>query len=188
LEARAVGWMGISWASPPLLIAPYPRFSEGYPLVFLTGTCQYIDMVFGKFDLGLTSVSNSRYFKRSNIIWRRRKNSDGFTFTTRESVDLSVVQVHKDNNTSEPYQPTKLLMSIFKACEHLGSAHSDSWYLMQTVEIKLLDHLSEGMTLDSFAISDIVAETLKAFNTPAFLKYASFKGDLDKKQMQEILK
>jgi len=155
--------------------------------VYLTGTCQYIDMVFGKFDLSLTSVANSRYFKRSNIIWRRRKSPAGFTFTTRESVDLTVVQVHKSNATSEPYQPTKLLLSIFRACEHLGSAHSDSWYLTQTVEVKLLDHLSEGMTVDSFAISDIVAETLKAFNTTAFVKYSSFKGDFDKKQLKEML-
>jgi transcriptional regulator NrdR family protein len=155
--------------------------------VILTGTCQYIDMVFGKFDLNLTSVSNSRYFKRSNIIWRRRRNDTGFTFTTRESVDLTVVQVHKDNSTSEPYQPTKLLMSIFKACEHLGTAHSDAWYLMQTIEIKLLDHLSDNMTVDSFAIQDVTAETLKAFNTPAYVKYISFKGDIDKKEMRELL-
>ncbi len=145
-------------------------------------------MVFGKFDLSLTSVSNSRYFKRSNIIWRRRKSPVGFTFTTRESVDLTVVQVHKNNTTSEPYQPTKLLMSIFKACEHLGSAHSDSWYLMQTIEIKLLEHLPDNMTVDSFTLSDLVADTLKAFNTTAYVKYISFKGDIDKKEMREILR
>jgi len=144
-------------------------------------------MVFGKFDLSLTSVGNSRYFKRSNIIWRRRKSPAGFTFTTRESVDLTVVQVHKSNTNSEPYQPTKLLLSIFRACEHLGSSHSDSWYLAQTVEIKLLEHLSENMTIDSFTISDIVADTLKAFNTTAFVKYSSFQGDFDKKQLKEML-
>ena len=144
-------------------------------------------MVFGKFDLSATSVTNSRYFKRSNIIWRRRKTPVGFTYTTRESVDLSVVQVHKADMSSEPYQPAKLLMSIFKACEHLGSAHNDSWYLMQTIEIKLLDHLSEGMTVDSFTISDVVADTLKAFNTTAFVKYSSFKGDFDKNQIKEML-
>ncbi len=172
----------------PLLFRGCPRNNKAYPLVFSLGACQYIDMVFGKFDLSTTSVANSRYFKRSNIIWRRRKTPVGFTFTTRESVDLTVVQVHKNNAVSEPYQPSKLLMSILKACEHLGTAHSDSWHLMQTIEIKLLEHLSPNMSVDSRIINEVTGETLKAFNAAAFVKYASFKGGASRSQMQEMLK
>lgn len=134
-------------------------------------------MVFGKFDLNQTSVSNSRFFKRSNIIWRRRKTEDGFVFTTRESLDLSVAQVRKRSDQIEPYQPAKLLSSLIKALEHLDSAHSDSWHLMQTIEVKLLPHLSDTLVFDTSDIAKTTLETLQAFNRAAYLKYASFQDD-----------
>lgn len=144
-------------------------------------------MVFGKFDLGQTSVGNSRYFKRSNIIWRRRKSPTGFTFTTRESVDFSTVLVHKSDLSTEPYMPGKLFEDILRACDHLSNAHNDAWHLMQTVEVKLLGHLTKTMSVDSATIAEVTSETLKAYNAAAFVKYSSMQQEIRNKRDLEHL-
>jgi len=130
------------------------------------------------FVLSNTKVVNSRFFKRQNVVWRRRQSSDGVVFTTRESVDLDGVVVHKKRPTTEAYQPGKLFISLLKACDHLENPKDTAWQLARTVEEKLVAQLDSKMEITSEAIAQISIDTLRAFNITAYIKYASYQPEL----------
>lgn len=128
------------------------------------------------FELEPTKVVNSRYFKRKNHIWRRRKHLEtGVVFTTRESVDLNGMLVQKRNSdTSESFQPAKLLVSILRSIDHREQAPHVAWQLMLTVQEKLLLSLSENMHTNTSTIGKIVQETLRNFDKAGYEKYVAY--------------
>ncbi len=131
------------------------------------------------FDLSTTKVVNSRFFKRANVVWRRRQTDSGHVFTTRESVDLSgVVVVKKRIPKSQPFNQGKLFISLLKACDHLDNAEQVSWDLRRTVEFKLLHCLATDMEVTSTLVAKICLETLHAYNKTAYIKYASYQSEL----------
>lgn len=122
---------------------------------------------------------NSRFFKRSNIVWRRRQNDSGVVFTTRESVDLSgVVVVKKRIPKAQPFNQGKLFISLLKACDHLDNAEQVSWDLRRTVEFKLLGAITEDFEVTTTLIAQVCLETLHAYNKTAYVKYASYQSEL----------
>lgn len=131
------------------------------------------------FDLSVTKVVNSRFFKRQNVVWRRRQTESGVVFTTRETIDLSgVVVVKKRTPKTQPYQPGKLFISLLKSVDHLDNAEQVSWDLRRTIEFKLLDFLDSEFSTSSTQLAELCLETLRAYDKTAYIKYASYQSEL----------
>ncbi len=131
------------------------------------------------FDLSATKVTNSRFFRRQNKVWRRRQNVNGVVFTTRESIDFEQLRVKKrSKNSNENYQPGKLFISIHNACDHMQDSEQNAWHLMQTVEEKITVLLDKDMLLLSEQIAGECLTALKRFDTTAYVKYASYQQNL----------
>lgn len=131
------------------------------------------------FDLSATKVTNSRFFKRQNKVWRRRQTGSGVVFTTRESFDFDNIEVAKKNSRpQEDYQAGKLFLSIYKACDHLPDGPQTAWHIFQTIEEKLTNQLSESMILTVTDIALVSLTTLKNFDTTAYVKYGSYQSEL----------
>lgn len=129
------------------------------------------------FVLSTTRVTNSRFFKRQNTVWRRRQTSDGVVFTTRETLDFEqVLVINKSGQIN--YKPGKLYLSLLKACDHMDEAEDVAWQIKNTVEEKMIGHLQKDLSIDKDTLSTICIETLKQFNTTAYIKYASTKPEL----------
>jgi transcriptional regulator NrdR family protein len=159
-----------------------------YPLDLYSLACQYIDM---QLNIGNTKVVNSRFFKGQNVVWRRRKTSDGIVFTTRERVDLSGTTVQKNGSRPrEAYQPAKLLISLISSLSHRNNAVEAAWALFLTIENKLLDSaLNSPSGLNTESIAKSVLETLKAYDIDGYLTYARHHTNLvSKEDMLDALK
>lgn len=131
------------------------------------------------FVLSNTKVVNSRFFKRQNVVWRRRQSIDGVVFTTRETVDLDGLVVKKKlTPTIEKYQPGKLFISVLKACDHLEVPEDTAWHVTKTIEEKLLLRINADFAIKTSIIATITLETLKAYDTTAYVKYAAFQPEL----------
>lgn len=131
-----------------------------------------------RFSLQTTKVTNSRFFKRQNTVWRRRQTVSGSVFTTRETVDLTKLTILKKASPTEHYRPGKLFLSLHKACDHIKDADDVAWQLLTTVEEKLIAVLDDDFSLPASQLAEISMETLKLFNTTAYVKYASYQPEL----------
>ncbi len=130
------------------------------------------------FVLSTTRVTNSRFFKRQNTVWRRRQTPDGVVFTTRETVDLeNLLTIEKKTGESE-YKPGKLYLSLLNACDHMDDSVDVAWQIKNTIEEKLLTHVEEDFRLSTSVIAELALDTLKMFNTTAYVKYASYQPAL----------
>ena len=130
------------------------------------------------FVLSTTKVVNSRFFKRQNVIWRRRLSPDGAIFTTRERVDMDALTIIKNSGDTQRYMPGKLYLSLFKACDHLPDAADTAWQLRITIEEKLLEQITNDWEITSQQLAIISLETLNLFNKVAYLKYGSYQPDI----------
>ena len=131
------------------------------------------------FVLSSTRVTNSRFFKRQNTVWRRRQTPDGVVFTTRETIDLEkLLSIEKKHGQNARYKPGKLFVSLLKACDHLEDAEDVAWQIKNTVEEKLVTHLDDSFTLSTEVIAEIAIDTLKLYNTTAYVKYAAYQPSL----------
>lgn len=131
------------------------------------------------FVLSTTRVTNSRFFKRQNTVWRRRQTPDGVVFTTRETIDLEQsLTVVKKSLSNSRYKPGKLYLSVLKACDHLEEPEDVAWQIKNTVEEKLVAHLDKDFQVKSGVIAEIAIDTLKLYNTTAYVKYAAYQPEL----------
>lgn len=134
-----------------------------------------------------TEVYNSRLSGGKQQVWRRRrcKNCQK-PFTTYENVDLSFLNVRKNDGQIEPYMRSKLCISIYKACIGLSDQADDADALCVTIEQKLLK--KGWQELASEVIAETALETLKAFNAAAFMRYLSHRMDFSSQhQLQQEL-
>lgn len=128
------------------------------------------------FVLSTTRVTNSRFFKRQNSVWRRRQTPDGVVFTTKETIDLEQnLAVIKKNHEETSYKPGKLYLSLLKACDHLDEAEDVAWQIKTTVEEKLVASLDKSFSITTISIAELSIETLKLYNTTAYVKYAAYQ-------------
>ncbi len=129
-----------------------------------------------------TDVTNSRAQARKQQTWRRRKCQNcGFTFTTRESHDVSFVIVDKRDGSEEQFSRSKLLMSIYKACNHMADQQNTAEALADTVITKLMPFPDKKTS--SADVAKIISEVLKRFDMAAAIKYDSFQTDLSNRTL-----
>ena len=136
-----------------------------------------------------TKVYNSRYAKERNQTWRRRQCLNcKLLFTTREYVELEgIIKVRRNNDATEPFSRTKLLLSLAKALSHHTTAESAS-SVAATVEKRLLEHADD----DSIPVETIMLtclQVLRRFDTKAYLRYlAEYPGIQDRRDLRRLMK
>jgi transcriptional repressor NrdR len=122
-----------------------------------------------------TKVVNSRLQARSNQVWRRRQCLEcQAIFTTEETVDYgSAWTVRGASGAYQPFLPDKLLLSLYRSCQHRKTALSDAAGLQETVIKKLRAEVANGL-LDSQTIRRTTQVALNRFDTAASTHYQAF--------------
>lgn len=141
-------------------------------------------------DQTRTSVVNSRHTKRNNQVWRRRRcDSCGRIFTTREAPQLSFLRVKKREGHLEDFVRSKLIVSLLRSSDHINEADV-SFALAETIETKLFKSIdADTEYIESSLIADTTQQVLKNYDLKAFIKYVSHRpDDLEKKELKALLK
>lgn len=135
-----------------------------------------------------TDVFNSRPTKVGTQIWRRRRCLECHeSFTTYEAPDLGFVKVIKKGNRKERYSRAKLFAGIYGAFLDIRAKQTSVDAVTDTIEAKILD--TKKTTIASEEIAAIVLQTLKHFNTAAFVRYLANQTDLaNEAQLRKELK
>lgn len=138
-----------------------------------------------------TSVYNSRHTARLNETWRRRRcPACEREFTTREHADpQSILRVGTARRT-RPYSRAKLTLSILSVCDHRQDHGEASYWLSDTIEQKLYGQSANTANqVTKKQIINTTLETLKNFDTTAYIKYLSrYSPNLDARTLKKHLK
>lgn len=122
----------------------------------------------------VTQVTNSRLQKRLNQVWRRRKcTACGLIFSTHEVVQYEQVWLVRTGKALTPFNRDKLLLSIYRSCQHRSDALSDASGLAETIITKLRGQTAAA-TLNSQVIAQTVQVALNRFDTAASTHYKAF--------------
>lgn len=125
-----------------------------------------------------TRVTNSRQQRRVGSVWRRRSCSGCHAvFTTLEAADYEkswVVQYSSE--PPRPFYRDKLLISLYKSCQHRPSALEDATALTATVLEQLRSRVQDG-SLDCATIAGKVHMALHRFDAAAATHYMAFHAD-----------
>ncbi len=125
-----------------------------------------------------TQVINSRYQKRLNCVWRRRKClSCKNVFSTIEQVDYEkswVVQY--SDNKSLPFQSDRLLLSLYKSLQHRSTALNDTIALTKTI-MSTLQRVAQNGIITATAIATAAHNILKRFDKAAAVMYQAYHAD-----------
>lgn len=138
-----------------------------------------------------TKIYNSRHTARLNETWRRRRcEACKREYTTREHADPeSILRVGTAKRTTQ-YSRAKLTLSILSVCDHRKDHGEAAYWLNDTIEQKL--YRLAGTSNNSVTkkqIINTVLETLKNFDTPAYIKYLShYSPELDARTLKKHLK
>ncbi len=135
-----------------------------------------------------TDVFNSRSTKSGNQIWRRRRClACNESFTTYEAPDLSFIDVVKQSGNRQRYARSILFGSMCEAFSGLKAKPDDIDAVTDTIESKLLDMRQTEIT--SSEIVAVALQTLKNYNTSAFVRYLASQTDLvSEAQLRKELK
>ncbi len=120
-----------------------------------------------------TKVVNSRPQKRNNQVWRRRQCLKcGAIFTTEETVQYSTAWTVKTKTGGyQPFTPDKLLLSLYRSCEHRTNTRlTDATGLRDTVIEKLRSRVAKGL-VDSQTIIQVAQVVLNRFDMAASVHY-----------------
>lgn len=120
-----------------------------------------------------TRVVNSRYQKRSNQVWRRRRceRCDAI-FTTHEAIDLSSTLLVVTGGQPRPFVTDILFTEVLMAMVHRRNAYLDAREATNTVIARLL--MLPGKPLYSPPqISLITSEVLKKLDRRAYLRFTA---------------
>lgn len=124
-----------------------------------------------------TDVFNTRSTRFGTQIWRRRKClSCHESFTTYEAPDLGFLKVIKKTGKKQRYSRAKLYSGIYGAFLSIPAKETTADSVTDTIEAKVLD--TKKREIKSTEIAKIVLETLKRFNTAAFVRYLAYQTDL----------
>lgn len=124
-----------------------------------------------------TDVFNTRPTRFGTAIWRRRRCLECHeSFTTYEQPDLGFLKVIKKNGKKQRYSRAKLFSGIYGAFLSIPSKENTVDAVTDTVEAKILD--TKKSELESGEIAAIVLQTLKHYNTGAFVRYLAYQADL----------
>lgn len=122
-------------------------------------------------------VTNSRWQRRANQVWRRRHCAAcDTTFTTIESADYATsVAVQGRDGRLQAFSRDKLLLSLHNSLQHRPTAVSDASALTDTAIGRLRPQLAAGQ-LTSSSISHTVYLMLLRFDKVAAVHYQAFHG------------
>jgi transcriptional regulator NrdR family protein len=130
---------------------------------------------------GPTEVTNSRFNKRTNAVWRRRAcKVCGNIVSSYETVDLSKTwRVAQSNGAKglQEFSRDKLLLSVYKSCAHRASAVQDSSDLSKTIIVQLAAKTHDGL-LKTEDIARGIYGVLKRFDIAAATHYKAFHPKL----------
>jgi transcriptional regulator NrdR family protein len=124
---------------------------------------------------GSTRVINSRAQKRNNRIWRRRVClTCGLVFSTEETVQYENVWLVMDKSGSyRPFSSHKLMMSLYRSCQHRQTALNDAAALSETIIQKLQPKFIDGL-VNSKTITQVAQVALNRFDRAASVNYGAY--------------
>lgn len=109
------------------------------------------------------------------------------SFTTYETADLGFITICKASGKPQPYSRATLFASVFEAFLLTPQKQIEVDAVTDTVEAKLLD--LQQPTITSSEVAEVVLQTLKHYNTSAFIRYLSNQTDLvNEAQLRKELK
>jgi transcriptional regulator NrdR family protein len=124
-----------------------------------------------------TEVTNSRFNKRTNAVWRRRAcKSCGNIVSSYETVDLDKtwrVAQSKSRKGLKNFSRDKLLLSVYKSCAHRQTAVQDSSDLSKTIITQIAKRTPDGL-LTTNIIATSIYDILKRFDQAAATHYKAF--------------
>jgi len=140
-----------------------------------------------------TEVYNTRQTKKINAVWRRRRCLHcEREFTTEEQAKPeTIIKVGIAGlPRALPYSRTRLLLAIFKVCDHRRNAAKTSEYLLATIEQELYRVAAkQKQTITKEDITSKVLAALKNFDTVAYVKYLSYhQPNVDDRSLRRQLK
>jgi transcriptional regulator NrdR family protein len=124
---------------------------------------------------GDTKVTNSRWQKRANHVWRRRQCQVCHKiFTTGEAPVLDTsIKLQGRGKSPEPFIAEILLVSIYQSLRHRPQAPAEAAALLQTVLGRLLPQIAEG-SLQRQQVVATTSQVLKRFDRAATTSYLAF--------------
>lgn len=119
-----------------------------------------------------TSVINSRYQKRKNSVWRRRKClSCAAILTTSEQYDLETTLLIIDGSKIPTFfNRYKLFLSIYSCFGHSKNSLSDSGYITDNI-VDMLSSNQEKAQIDTKSLKIMISVALSRYNTLAADQY-----------------
>lgn len=119
-----------------------------------------------------SKVVDSRSTIETNSIRRRRECLNcGKRWTTYETVESTPILVVKKNGSIQPFDKSKIVNGIIKACEKRPVSLSQIEGIAEDIEKELKDRMVKE--INSISIGDMVMERLKPIDEVAFIRFAS---------------
>ena len=148
-------------------------------------------MFCGYFD---SKVIDSRSTEDNAAIRRRRECLQcGKRFTTYEKIETIPVVVLKKDNSRQPFDRSKILNGLMRACEKRQVSLSQMESFVDEIETKIYNSMEREVT--SKKIGEMIMEKLKTFDQVAYVRFASvykefsdlntFVEELDKLRKQQ---
>lgn len=119
-----------------------------------------------------SKVVDSRSTVETNSIRRRREcQVCGKRWTTYETVESTPVLVIKKNGSIQPFDKSKIINGVIKACEKRPVSLSQIENIAEEIEKELKDRMIKE--IPSIEIGDMVMERLKPLDDVAYIRFAS---------------
>lgn len=119
-----------------------------------------------------SKVVDSRSTIETNSIRRRRECLNcGKRWTTYETVESTPILVVKKNGSIQPFDKSKIINGIIKACEKRPVTLTEIENIAEDIEKELKDDMVKEIR--SIKIGDMVMERLKPLDDVAYVRFAS---------------
>lgn len=119
-----------------------------------------------------SKVVDSRATVETNSIRRRRECLNcGKRWTTYETVESTPILVIKKNGSIQPFDKSKIINGIIKACEKRPVTLTEIVNIAEDIEKQLKDDMVKEIR--SIKIGDMVMERLKPLDDVAYVRFAS---------------
>ncbi len=125
-----------------------------------------------------TDVIDSREVLNGRSIRRRREcGSCGKRFTTYEKIDFAEITVIKKDGTREPFERSKILNGVIRACEKRRISRDVMEGTVDNIEMRIR---SKGIReITSREIGDMVVRRLFRLDPVAYIRFASVYNNFD---------
>lgn len=119
-----------------------------------------------------TRVIDSRHTEEGHAIRRRREcNQCNKRFTTYEKIEEMTLMVVKKDGRREPFDRSKVLSGIIKACEKRPVPMADIERVVNEIE-RGLNNMMEKEIPSSF-VGELIMDKLKELDEVAYVRFAS---------------